>query len=326
MESTKQAAMEMNAAFYDFTQEVVGAIFQAMGIMRARSTEVFPVVPPILLLRGGLAESPGWFLIQAMEFDPAPLTFEGLRVRDIYASERIVAALLEIMASEKWLDRTQSGEYYLTEQGREVYARIRGRHQLFLTGIKLLEVMPEEEIVELEGLLAKVINDCLKAKGEDKPWSLKYSRNRAPGAEALPLDRVRQYLEDVNAFRDDAHMAAWKPFCSEGYVWEAFSLVCDGQASSAEDVFEALSHRGYSRSEYAGGLNGLVGQGYLEGDNEGEGYRVSEKGREMRAVVEKATDEYFYGPWRVLSVREQERMVKLLTRLRDGLRGLATSG
>ena len=107
----------LNAAFYDHTQSLWQGYAVAMRDARARLPEPPPPRHPLLQLRAGLAESPGWFLVQAAEFDPEPLTVAALRVRDIYASERIVQALLELMAGEQWFDR-QGEVYTLTEHGR----------------------------------------------------------------------------------------------------------------------------------------------------------------------------------------------------------------
>src|SRR6185295_15094177 len=103
----------LDARFYELTQEVGGAIFGAMPAATTQ-TGAPPAPSPLLQIRRGLAEAPAWYLIQAAEFAPAPLTVASLRVRDIYASERMVAALLELMASEKWLDRRAADEYHLT--------------------------------------------------------------------------------------------------------------------------------------------------------------------------------------------------------------------
>src|SRR5688572_20893176 len=95
--------LHLDAAFYDLLMEAAGAIYTTLAAARRRDPNA-AALPPILQLRGGLAESPGWFLLQAAEFEPEPLTVAGLRVRDIYASERIVGALLDLMASEGWFD------------------------------------------------------------------------------------------------------------------------------------------------------------------------------------------------------------------------------
>src|SRR5215213_3454390 len=105
----------LDATFYNLLMEAFDAIYSAGS---ARIPTPGEPEPAILQLRAGLAESPGWFLIQAAEFDPEPLTVTNLRVRDIYASERIVQALLDLMASEGWLDRSAQDAYALTAKGR----------------------------------------------------------------------------------------------------------------------------------------------------------------------------------------------------------------
>jgi hypothetical protein len=92
----------LDSEFYNLTQELGGALFGAMRAAQSRAGQTAgPVGGPLLQIQRGYAESPGWFLIQATEFDPEPLTIAGLRVRDIYASERMVAALLDLMAAEQ---------------------------------------------------------------------------------------------------------------------------------------------------------------------------------------------------------------------------------
>jgi len=322
MQVTDTADYTLDAAFYDFTQDVIGALFEAMGAVRARSGEQFPVPPPALLLRGGYAESPGWFLVQAHEFDPEPLTVEALRVRDVYGSERIVSALLEIMAGEKWLDRNEAGEYHLADEGRAVMERIHKRQHGFMSE---LAPLPGGETAELEQLLDRVIGACLSSQTAAGAWCLAHSRKRAPGDEALPLERIRQYLEDLNAFRDDAHMASWRSHGVKGYEWEAFSQVCEGQAASGDAIFDVLAHRGYSRLEYAAALSGLAQTGWLLAGDSGEVYEVTQAGREVRDAAEEFTDEYFYTPWKTLPTQELRRLQELLTRLRDELRSFAAS-
>ena len=128
----------LDASFYDLTQTLWGAFAAAMGAARAREAEPPPPTPPILQLRAGLAESPAWFLMQAAEFDPEPLTVERLRVRDVYASERIVAALLDLMAGEKWFDR-QGDEYALRFEGRAILERIHANRYRWLGTLDLPE-------------------------------------------------------------------------------------------------------------------------------------------------------------------------------------------
>src|SRR5689334_1828837 len=93
----------LNSDFYELTQDFQAALFQ--GGM-ALQTDNFPpaATNPLLQLRRGYAESPAWFLVQAEEFDPEPLSVKNIRVRAVWSSERIVNAILDLMASEQWLD------------------------------------------------------------------------------------------------------------------------------------------------------------------------------------------------------------------------------
>jgi hypothetical protein len=110
------------------------------------------------------------------------------------------------------------------------------------------------------------------------------------------LLKIVYYLSDLNAYRDDAHMAAFQPHGIEAYVWEALTLVWQGSAQTADDLFDQLWYRGYAREEYAGALEELRRHGWVETIGEGK-YQISEQGRAVRDEAERLTDEYFYTPW-----------------------------
>jgi hypothetical protein len=308
--------VKLDAAFYDLTQEVANVIFGAMLAAQRRADEQPEPPPPLLQVRRGYAESPAWFLVQAAEFEPEPLTVENLRVRDVYASERVVAALLVLMAVEGWLDRDAAGAYHLTAAGRAQYQRLRPRqHALIAT----LDPPPDAQATHLADLLCRVIDASVASPGPPGTWCLSHSRRRAPAADAPPLVRIFQYSEDINAFRDDTHMAAWRPYEIGGHAWEAFGMVCDSQAATADALLGQLSHRGYARTEYAEALAELARRGWLEQAGEPGTYRVTEAGRATRAAAERMTDEYFYAPWSCLTEGEIAMVHDLLIRLRDGL-------
>jgi hypothetical protein len=307
--------IKLDATFYDLTQEAAGAIFGAMLAAQRRAEAQPEPPPPLLQVRRGYAESPAWFLVQAAEFDPEPLTVENLRVRDVYASERIVAALLELMASEGWLDRDMAGLFHLTAAGRAQYQRLRPRQHAL---IGALEPPPGAQAEQLASLLGRAIDAGLGSPNPPGTWCLAHSRRRAPAAEVPPLALIFQYSEDINAFRDDAHMAAWSSTGLKGYEWETFSHVCAGQANTADRLFEQLSHRGYSRQEYAAALSELARRGWLAPSGDAGAYQVTETGRHRRGEVEQATDDYFYAPWSGLAKEEIAMVHNLLMNLRDG--------
>lgn len=305
----------LDAAFYDLTQSLWGPL-----LLAARAAADAPPEPPPLLLqlRAGLAESPGWFLVQAEEFDPEPLTVENLRVRDVYASERIVQALLELMAGEQWLRR--AGEaYHLTGTGRALRQKI---VQRLLDGFARVESLPAAHLACLQQHFGRLIGASLESARPPGVWSLKHSRHRAPAADAPPLAHIFQYVADFNAFRDDAHMAAWHPLQLDGRTWECFSLVAGGSAACADEVFGQIPYRGYAVEDYAAALRDLAARGWLEEDAPRH-YRLTKEGRRVRDEVEQRTDSYFYGPWSCLTAQEIADLKTLIVDLREALQGFA---
>lgn len=285
----------LDAQFYDLTQSLWGALAGAMAAVRL--PEPPPPSHPLLQVQAGQAESPAWFMIQAAEFDPEPLSVARLRVRDIYAAERIVAALLEVMAAERWFDR-HGDDYHLRAEGRAVLDRIRANRARRLSALAL----PDEPLTRLERALGDVIARSLAAGDPPGTWSLSHSRRRAPADDASAAEKLFQYVADVNAFRDDCHMAAWQPLGVSGQVWETFGFVADGSAVTPEALFAALSFRGYSAADYAAALDELAARGWATPTT--DGWQATEDGRAVRAAAEARTDAAFYAPWAHLSAAD----------------------
>lgn len=298
-----------NADLYDLTQSLSGAFFTGIRILQAE--EQTDPLPDLYRLCAGYAESPGWFMVQALEFDPQPLTVADLRVRDIYASESLVAALLEIMASEKWLIR-QGENYFLSTTGRALaYERREGINRLLST----LQPLPQVELQRLENGLAGIIKASLQSANPPGTWCLAHSRRRAPAEDAQPVVQIYQCTADLNAFRDDAHMAAWQPLGIDGRTWEAFSFIRSGAAQSAADLFDQLAYRGYSEEDYSAALIGLEEKGWIRHereDGEGTSYQVTQEGHLVHAGVERLTEDYFFTPWHTLSQGEIAEIIQLM--------------
>lgn len=305
--------MQLDVAFYNLLMEASGAIWAALAANRPENKTEEPP-PPLLQLRRGRAESPAWFLVQAAEFDPRPLSVARLRVRDIYAAPRLVTALLELMASERWLSRIGDDEYTLAPAGRRLLATMREERQAALSA---LPPPAGVDVGRLASFLQRLIEASKKADDPPGTWCLAHSRNRAPTPEAPPLVQLPQFFADFNAFRDDAHMAAWRPYGVAGHTWEAFAFLCNGRAESAAELAEQLHYRGYDEGEYAAALSELAARGWLAAES--GRYTVTTAGRAAHAEAEKRTNDYFYTPWSVLSDDECETLHTLLRRFRDAL-------
>ena len=307
---------QLDVHWYEFLEEVASAFYGALGIIRARKNETVPL-SPLLAVRSGYAESPGWFMVQAAEFAPEPLSVQTLRVRDIYASEKIVSALLELMASETWFDRNATQDYTLTDAGRAMLEKIFARRRGWL---QEMDVPLTDAILRGEKILCALIQASCAT---EHAWCVQHSRRRAPLQEISPLGKIFQALEDVNAFRDDAHMAAWQPLGVTGNQWETFAFVCDEKANDANALFEQLHYRGFTRAEFADALNALAWRGWIERADD-ETFRASAQGRAVRTDVERETDNFFYAPWRLLSSNELTQFHSDLSALREALLALST--
>lgn len=290
----------LDAATYELTQRLGSALGGAMAQVRDAEATPPATPPPILQLRAGYAESPGWFLIQAAEFDPDPLTVDDLRIRDIYASERLVAALLELMASEQWLIR-DGDTYALAPAGRATLDRILGNRARWLAAVDL---PPAAEAVRKQ--FATLIARSLECDDPPGTWCLAHSRRRAPSQDAGHAAELMQYVSDFNAFRDDAHMAAWRTLGVAGYEWEAFALVAAGQAQSAHELAAQLAHRGYSSADYAAALDEVAKRGWLA--RTGDGFALTTLGEATRDKVERTTNDLFFAPWSGLTVVEAREL------------------
>lgn len=305
----------LDAAMYNLLMETQAALFAA-GAAGMQAGGVANEPPPALLqVSAGRAESPGWFLIQTAEFDPEPLTVANLRVRDVYAAPRMVQALLDLMASTLWLEHDGRDAYSLGEPGREILRRIHQRRRRLLTYIPPL---PESALDGLEALLGRIIHASLDSPFLPGTWCLAHSRRRAPAEDAPPLSRIMHYFDDFNAFRDDAHMAAWRPYAVEGYIWEAFAFVVRGEAQTADALLNTLAYRGNRRREYAHALTVLAHNGWIEIDTSGLAESTAE-GRAVHEAAERDTDRFFYAPWGCLREHEIAQLQSLLVLVHDFL-------
>jgi DNA-binding MarR family transcriptional regulator len=130
--------------------------------------------------------------------------------------------------------------------------------------------------------------------------------------------KARRHMLDLLSYRDDAHVAAWQPYGVSGQEWEAFTMVWQGDATTAAALAEKLPYRRYDEAAYQEALQNLVARGWIAEEN-GE-YAVTEKGNKLRQKAEDATDRIFDAAWASLSEAEMEEIRALLCKLADLLK------
>jgi DNA-binding PadR family transcriptional regulator len=271
-----------------------------------------------LVEKYGLDE-PGLFfiLLSAQRFEPEPVSAARLGARGPYTNPAQYDNLLAEVAEAGFIGPRKAGEYELTEKGRTALQEI---NRAFYTRLGEISALPADDLGRLESLLERVVEASLEAQEPANRWCISTTHQGHPDQEYAPLAKIDQHLDDLNAFRDDAHLAAWKPYDVSGHAWEALTYLWRGDASTAEELAE-IPFRGHSVEAYTGALANLVSRGWVEKAT--DGYRITEKGRALRQQAEEATSSYFFAPWACLDSAEIVQLYALLTQLRNNLREMA---
>jgi hypothetical protein len=264
----------------------------------------------------GLNEAPGWqHLLLATGIDPEGVTVERVHHRGAYTAKSRHAERLAGLAERGYLRESDAG-YVATEEAHRVVDELLARQRE-----KLVELAPltEAELTRLVELLNK-LDAGIEALDEPVRQSWRDQRDR-PDGENLPLlERWLRLVSTVNAFRDDAHRAAWAPYDIDGHSWEIFTYIWNEEATSLDDLPDGLlDARGFPAEESEAAVQKLLDRRWIEAGDEAGKYRVSQQGKALRQGAEDATDNYFYAAWNALSASEIEEIKRLSEKLRDGL-------
>ncbi len=255
-----------------------------------------------------LGEWYGW-LMAARVFEPDPVSARRLQVRSAYTAPARLEANLAKGVHLGFLEPVGAGDYHLTGAGR---AGVRHLVETAYAAMAPLRPLPEADLQRLADLLDRLVEAILAAPESPGKWCLRIARHFDPGVKAPVMVRLDQYLSDLGAYRDDAHLASWRPYGVSGQEWEAFTLVWQGAAQTLDELCAMMARRGYAREDYALALQDLIGRGWVT-ENQGR-YSVTGRGDVLRQEAEAATNRYFYAAWDWLTDAEVEELRDLLTR------------
>lgn len=281
---------ETSASVFPLAQDIMGEQFEK------HFTERRFFMP--LLMAGGLA--------------PNPITVEIYSKRTPYSNPDGFKKLLEDAATAGYLNKDDNGGYLLSEKGAN---SINSTNTVFYNQINQVNQFPADKLKELASLLSKLIEACKKADIENGTLALDISNNGHLKVEADSLAQIDQHIDDLNAFRDDAHIAAWISSGVNGLTWEVLSFVWNGEANTAEKLVERLPFRNYTADDFTNTLNDLTQRGWIETSD--EGYKVTDTGKKIREEAEEATNANFFAPWKSLSDDELAKLTELLNELKE---------
>lgn len=250
-------------------------------------------------------------LLAAYSFHPEPISDEILQRRNPYQSyaQRIKEALQQGLLR---LDEYKLA--HLTPDGSHAIKEI---IQAAYKAMSETDVLRPTDLHHLAQILRKLVFACLEAPEPPGKWSINHSRRLDPGENANPLVRIDQYLSDLAAYRDDAHLAAWQPLGFDGPTWETLTLIYRKEAQSREELIQRLAFRDRPRQTYENAILSLLNANLIT--ERRDILVATPKGEQVRQTAEEQTDTYFYAPWQVLSAEEEETLYHLCDMLATSL-------
>lgn len=239
-----------------------------------------------------------WFHVGlAYEIYPEPMTVKRTQVRNPYTKPEALADNIANLKSHNLLN----AEGIITERAFNAYQGLVDVQEQVAR-----DITPEDtEALDTVNAYLKQIHDA--ALTMDAPCLADSSKR---DLHENPVHRLYDLISSLAAFRDDAHLQAWKPLQMNGQIYEAFSLIWDGTAKDAGSLFEARSGRGYEESDWQAALEQLIEKDWLV--KEGDTYAVSDEGKRIRDEIETKTDEFFYAAFDNLNAENLKELINLL--------------
>lgn len=239
--------------------------------------------------------------------------------RDPYSNPEQFENLFVRLNVKGWIEPVPDDQYRVPERTRQAVKKIIEAGDARLPSA---EMFGDIDLERLKGLIKQIVMANDTADEPPEKWAI-LKRFRVFNRNSPVLVKIREYLMDLFAYRDDSHLAAARPYFNQaGIVWSALGAVWSGSASTAARMAEVMAFRGYEANDYEVALQAAKEIGWLEEAGAPDSFRLTDKGRELRERVEAQTDEYFYRPWSVLLPEEIDELHDLLMKVRDQLREL----
>lgn len=250
----------------------------------------------------------------AENYDATALSTEHVQTRDPFDHPDIVEAFWVGSIVAGFVVPDDDGTLRISEAGE---AMRRERWRILNDGLAGLNLVPDETLAVVNGLLERVVAETAVSTAPSSAWAFHTRRQRGlklPVSNLAPLAQLIELRMDLGAFRDDAHLASWcGKYEVSAHGWEILGKIWQQQSVGLDGLAADLERRGFSPKETAVALTQLCAQGWIQ--QRGENYYLTETGTAVREQAEQETDRFFYAPWSVLTVQELEN-------LRSGLQEL----
>ena len=252
-------------------------------------------------------------LLAAVTFDPGTISPERLQVRGPYTSTSAWMERLFRAAEKGYLSEPEPGEFRLSRRGQTVTQRLIREAREAMQHADPLTYADSRRLAEL---LRRLVQSSLFTSPPPDTWSIRLAYQLMP-VEEPPFPYIDQALSCLQAYRDDAHLAAWQPSGLSAPALEALTFIWRGEASSLESIYDRLAFRGFELHDYQAAVDDLRQRNLLEGDN--SSLQMTAVGKVFRDQVEQDTNNYFFASWSCLSSADKTELACLLTTLRNRL-------
>jgi len=268
---------------------------------------------------GELAGMDGFILQYAAVYAPEPIGIAHIFSRVPYSNPDKLKRDLSEANERGWLEPVDDGVYTVSHNGQTWFDR------LVDSAKQDAQVLAKKTKVNIERgleITQRVLDGAEHTQMiADKPGMVHSVLFREKEGDVLPFYRFRSNLIEFSAYRDDCHVAAWRTKEVEGYVWEAFALLADGEIKSSKALLEKRPNRGYLETDYDTAFHELVESGWLHtGKN---GHTLTGQGKLIRQEVENLTDEYFAAAFEELAANEVQELNAMLEQMKIEFAGEA---
>jgi hypothetical protein len=110
-------------------------------------------------------------------------------------------------------------------------------------GMQAAPILSQDEMQVVANTLGRLVRVCMIHGEPISKWSLIYSRRLDGSPEEAWAAKIDQYLSDLAAYRDDAHLASWLPHHVSGHAWDVLTQLWREGSMSFEAITDRIARR-----------------------------------------------------------------------------------
>jgi Mn-dependent DtxR family transcriptional regulator len=222
--------------------------------------------------------------------------------------------MLQSLCQKGLLESAGEMDFRLTEQGAKTIKDIK---QAIYSALNSIQPLPVIETMDLASRLKDCADACMVAIEPPGTWCIQHTRKLDPGPGAPVMVRIEQFFTELCAFRDDAHLSAWKSYESNGHAWDILTLLWVEKSKTLEEINSKLKRRGNSLEQSRAAVEQLVKKGWVI--QEKDVIRITPFGSEIRKIAEETTDRYYASPFKKFNELDLKKVIELTDKFRRSL-------